>query len=395
VTTTEARGRALFWGAATLVLATGCSPSTLPRPTASAGATAVAEQTLPATASPRPTRPDAASIELHLLDPMYVPGEAPVSARGQLLWAAGEHWLSGVWRYVPGASEPEEIFASQRPKSNISSVVGSAAGYAFVEESEPAYGKGGWRVWFLSAPGARPVELARGIARMAGVSPLLAMDDDRVVWAGFDEPATGFVTRVQMAPISDIGRVTTLVERPVDESLIWYPTLHRDELWFSTIHPSSDPSAEGPEYNLEMLDLTDPGAGSVRFEGTGHDFNPAVNDDDIVWKANRRGDSALNWGTLKVLDRRDQKVRTIPVENANRPSIGDRFVAFDEISRTHLSVYDPVTRTVLHLASGSKLGLEGDLAFGGESVSGRLLAFSVGPADASAPPRIGWAILPE
>ena len=203
------------------------------------------------------------------------------------------------------------------------------------------------------------------------------------------------LTRVQMAPISDVGRVTTLVERPVDESLIWYPTLHGDELWFSTIHPSSDPSAEGPEYNLEMLDLTDPGAGSVRFLGTGHDFNPAVNDDDIVWKANRRGDSALNWGTLKVLDRRDQKVRTIPVENANRPSIGDRFVAFDEISRTHLSVYDPVTRTVLHLASGSKLGLEGDLAFGGESVSGRLLAFSVGPAEASAPPRIGWAILPE
>jgi len=116
---------------------------------------------------------------------------------------------------------------------------------------------------------------------------------------------------------------------------------------------------------------------------------------DAVWKANGRGDSALNWGTLKVLDRRDQKVRTIPVENANRPSIGDRFVAFDEISRTHLSVYDPVTRTVLDLASGSKLGLEGDLAFGGESVSERLLAFSVGPAEASAPPRIGWAILPE
>jgi hypothetical protein len=230
---------------------------------------------------------------------------------------------------------------------------------------------------------------------MAGVSPLLAMDDDRVAWAGFDEPATGFVTRVQMAPISDVGRVTTLVERPVDESLIWYPMLHRDELWFSTIHPNSDPSAEGPEYNLEMLDLTDPAAGPARFEGSGHDFNPAVNDDDIVWKANRRGDSALNWGTLKVLDRGDQKIRTIPVENANRPSIGDRFVAFDEISRSRLSVYDPVTRSVLDLASGSALGSEGDIVFGGESVSGRLLAFSVGPADASAPPRIGWAILPE
>lgn len=395
MTATEARGRALFWGAAALVLVTGCTPSTLPPPTAIAGPTAIAAPTVPPTTNPIPTRPDATSIEMHLLDPRYIPGEAPVSARGQVLWAAGEHSLSGVWRYVPGTSEPEQIFASRRPKSNISSVVGSAAGYAFVEESEPAYGKGGWRVWFLSAPGAEPVELARGVARMAGVSPFLAMDDDRVVWAGFDEPASGFVTRVQMAPIADLGHVTTLVERPVDESLIWYPTLHQDELWFSTIHPNSDPSAEGPEYNLETLDLADPLAGPVRFEGTGHDFNPAVNDDEIVWKANRRGDSALNWGTLKVLDRGEQKIRTIPVENANRPSIGDRFVAFDEITRTSLFVYDPATRTLLDLAPGPALGPEGDIAFGGESVSGRLLAFSVGRADASAPPRIGWAILPE
>ena len=392
----ETRGRALCLGAAALLLATACSPSPPQASTATEHPTADAPVSVSSTSSPEATRPDAKAIELHLLDGRYVPGQTPVSAGGEVLWAAGEHWLSTIWRYVPGTSEPEQIFTSPRPKSNIPSIVGSTAGYAFVEESEPAYGKGGWRVWFVSGPGAQPIELARGVAKMAGGGgPLLAMDEDRVVWAGFDEPATGFVTRVQMAPVADLAHVTTLVERPVEESLIWFPTLNRDELWFSTIHPNSDPTAEGPEYNLEMLDLAKPLAKPTTFEGTGHDFNPAVSDDYLVWKANRRGDAALNWGALKVLDRGSRNTWTIPVEHANRPSIGDRFVAFDEIFHNRLFVYDPVTRTLLDLASESALGTKGSIVIGGESVSGRLLVFSVGSADDSTAPRIGWAMLPE
>jgi hypothetical protein len=395
MTPREARGRALSMGAAALILAAACSPSPTARPIATARPTASAAVTVPPTASPRPTRPNATSVELHLLDVRYVPGDAPVSADGQVLWAAGEHTLSEVWRFIPGAKQPELVYTSPRREANVSSIIASNAGYAFVEESEPDFGKGAWRVWFLSAPGAQPVELARGVARLAGVSPFLAMSDDRVVWAGFDEPATGFVTRVQMAAVANPSHVTTLVERPVDESLIWYPTLHRNELWFSTIHPNSDPTAEGPKYNLEMLDLGHPAAGPIPFDGTGHDFNPAVNDDYLVWKANRRGDSALTWGTLKVLDRRSEKTWTIPGGDGNRPTIGDRFVAFDEMSPSSLPIYDPVTRTLLDLASATAFRQAGHLAFGGESLSGRLLAFSVGPADASTPPRLGWAILPE
>jgi hypothetical protein len=325
-----------------------------------------------------------------------VAAEVPVSADGRVLWAAGDKYAGEIWQFVPGSAQPERIYTSPRPESMILSVVASTLGYAFVEQSEPAFGDGGWRVWFLPGRDAKPIELARGVAKLAGVSPFLAMDDTRVAWVGFDEPPTGFVTRVQIASVADPRRVTTLVDRSVEDSLFWYPALHRDDLWFSTIHPKSDPTAEGPEYNLEVLDLADPGARPLAFEGIDHhDFNPAVNDDYVVWKANVRGDAALNWGSLKVLDRRTQTIRTIPVENANRPSIGERFVAFDEITRRRLPLYDPVTRTVLDLAPELPVAPEGDLAFGGESLSGRLLTFSVGPADASKPPRIGWAILPE
>jgi len=388
----DTRGRIAWLGVAALALAAGCSPTPSRQPTAPASATAAVEVSVAPAATPVPTRPTAGSIDVHLLDARYGPGAAPVSAGGQVVWAAGKDWSSELWRFVPGASEPELIFSSPRRKSTISSIAASGAGYAFVEESGPAFGAGAWRVWFLAAPGEQPVELARGIAKLAGISPFVVMDDERVVWAGFDESNPAFVTRVQMALIDDITHATTLVERSAEDSLIWYPALHRNELWFSTIHPRSDPTAEGPEYNLEMLDLDNPTAAPVPFDGTGHDFNPAANDDHVVWKANVRGDSALNWGTLKVLDRRTREITTIPVDNANRPSIGDRFVAFDEFSRGRLLVYDPVTRTVVDLAAN--VDAAGSIAVGGETVSGRLLTWYA-QASGDASPRIGWAMLPE
>ena len=345
-------------------------------------------------ATPRPTAIDPSSIELHLLDAAYTPGGETVSAAGQILWAGGrDRWLPEIWRFVPGSPTPERIYDSNVPESIISSVVASASGYAFVEQSEPAFGGGGWRVWYLPGSGADPIQLDWGVAAEAGFPPTIAMDDERVVWAGFDEPQTGFVTRIGMAEIADIEHPRTLLERPVDKSLIWYPALEGDELWYGTIDPASDPAAQGPEYTLEKLDLSNPLAAPAPFPGTGHDFNPAVNDEFLVWKANRRGDAALNWGTLKILDRRSQELRTIPVGDANRPSMGDRFVTFEEITHSTLPVYDPVSLALANLASDRILGRPS--MYGGESISGRLLAFFMQPADALAQPRIGWAILPE
>jgi hypothetical protein len=389
----ELRGRVPSLGAAAALLLSACTPFVPPTATrleSAPGPTAPAATAGAVTATPQPSAVDPASIELHYLDPGYVPGDVPVSAAGQVLWAAGEKGLPEVWRYLPGSAAPERIFRSPRPHSLITSVVGSTTGYAFVEESEAAFGEGGWRVWYLAGPGAEPVELVRGVAKEAGFPPTLAMDDARVAWAGFDEPATGFVSRLGVAEIADIDRPQTLLERPIDQSLLWYPCLSGDELWYGTIAPNSDPTAIGPEYTLEMLDLSDPQSSPVPFGGHGHDFNPAVDDRYLVWKANVRGDAALNWGTLEVLDRRTQAVRTIPVDHANRPTLGSRYVAFDEILHARLAVYDLATGTVLDLAA------EGSgLTYAGETLSGNLLTFSAAEANGSGKPRIGWAILPE
>jgi hypothetical protein len=337
--------------------------------------------------TPSPASTPSRGIQLHALDPKFVPNLLR-SADGQVLWSATHGEL---WRYVPGSSQPERLYASATRDAAITDVGASSRGYTFVETSRKAYGEGGWRVWYLPAAAEQPVELDRGRARNAGFPPTLAMDDTRVVWAGFDEPGTGWVSRLRLASLNDPGTAMTLLSYPIREALLWYPCLDGNELWFAIIHPDFDGTGSGNEFHLEMMNLSNPQAAPRRFAGTGNDFDPAVNHDFIAWKTAEGDSAALNWGTIHLEDRRTQLVQTVPVPNGNRPSIGDRFLAFDEITRSRLDIYDPSTRRVIDLGRSGP----GAPTYGGLSVSGDLLTwFTQGP-DATGLPRIGWAILPE
>jgi hypothetical protein len=330
------------------------------------------------------TDPD--PIRIHLLDPRFAPADAPISADGQVVWTAGEG-PAEIWRYAPGAEQPERVFVSGLADAAITALTASSAGYLFVEASPSSYGKGGWRLWLLGRGGQQPIEVDRGSAAGAGVAPTLAIDDRRIAWAAFDEPASGPVSRLRVASLSDPQASTTLIEAPILDRKLWYPVLSGSELWYATIEP--DPQGIDDEFHVERLDLTAPHAAPVVFRGPGRDFSPAVNGRFVAWKSTNPGDSALNWGELHVMDRSSGAVAAIPVAKANRPTIGDRFVAFDEITHTRLAVYD--------LASGRIVELEradsGAPTYGGISLSGSLLGFF--RQDAGAQPRIGWAILPE
>ena len=390
MTQRDGRSCVLSGGAAAILVSVmaACDPAASPASSALASPNGGAPPAATPSASPAPSL-GPISVELHALDPRYVPGGALTSASGQVLWAAGETWPSEIWRYVPGTAEPERLFASPREDSNITAVVAARSGYAFVELSQSAYGDGGWRIWFLSGPGEEPVELDRGGAKGAGFAPTIAMDDERIVWAGFDEPGSGAISRLAMASIGDLGTVTTLLQVPVREGLLWYPALNGEELWYGIIRADFDATGAGDEFHLEMLDLANFDAPPVRFPGSGNDFNPAVNDRFVVWKTADPGNAALTWGTLRVLDRQTHAVVTIPVADGNRPSIGDRYVAFEEITRSRLVVYDTVTGAVLDLRPPESPGTVG---YGGQSVSGRLLAFYT---QGTGRTQIGWAVLPE
>jgi hypothetical protein len=384
--TSALRGRAISFGAAALlVVASACEPA--PSPAASPGASSAVPTATAATVASPALTVDPATIELHFLDARFVPGDRPSSADGQVLWAAGRDSLPELWRFVPGGGEPERIYLSPHPDAAIQAIAASSAGYAFIEESRTAYGDGGWRLWLLAGPGQDPIEVDRGTAPGAGVAPTIAMDDEWIAWASFDEPRGGPRSRLRVAPLTHPEAVVTRIDAPIDERLLWNPVLDAQELWYATVKVDPDALLDD-EFHIEHLDLGNPSGAPTRFAGSGNDFNPAVSDAFVVWKTNRPGDAPLNWGTLRVLDRRSGDVRTIPMENLNRPSIGHRFVAFDEISHARLTVYDLATNRVLVLASADP----GAGGYGGESLSGNLLAFF--RQDGAEPPRIGWATLP-
>jgi hypothetical protein len=375
-------------GAAALLLASACSPPAPPQHTGGPSQSAVAATASPAFTAP-PTAVASAAIQLHMLDARYVPAEAPVSAHEQILWTAGEATPSEIWRYMPGAQVPERIFASARADAHIHAIAASSAGYAFVEESRKAFGKGGWRLWFLAGEGEEPFEVDRGSAPGSGVSPTIAMDGERIAWAAFDEPRPGPVSRLRIASTTNLDAVTTLIGAPIADRLLWYPAFTGQELWFATI--KADATSVGDEFHLEHLDLTRPEAAPARFPGLGNDFDPAVNDRFVVWKTNKSGDAALNWGTLHALNRRSGAVSTIPVAGAARPSIGGHYVAFGEITHSRLAVFDLSSGRIVDLAPPDA---GGSALYGGQSLSGQLLTFFTQRLEGTGLPQIGWAMLP-
>lgn len=376
---TAIRSRALFGCAAALLLAASVGGCSSPAPSGTV---------IPSAATPAPSA--TGKIELHALDPRYVPAAALASANGQVLWSAGTNAAPELWRFVPGAGAPEELYVSPNADATITDVVAAEPGYAFVETSMSAYGDGGWRVWFLAQAGGEPVELDRGLAPGAGSAPTIAMNDAWIAWAAFDEPASGPVSRLRIVPTSNPTAATTLIDHPINDGLLWYPALDRDDLWYAVIHADVEGTGAGDEFHLESLTLPGSGAPPTVFRGPGKDFDPAVNDEFVVWKTAEGDSAALNWGTLHFLDRRTQAVGAIPVKNAIRPSIGDRYVAFDEITHSRLLIFDPSTPALVALG-GADTPAAGSV--GGESLSGRLLAFFT--QQDGAPPRIGWATLPE
>jgi hypothetical protein len=344
--------------------------------------------------SPTPRSPVPVEIQVRMLDAKHVPAEVPVSADGQVLWSESGVPGPAIWSLRPPGDEPAVIFQSMLADGVIPIVTASKAGYAFVLLSEAALGEGGWSVWYLAGPGQEPIEVDHGNAPHAGVAPTIALDDHRLAWASFEEPPAGPRSFLEVAELDDLAEVKTILDARVEDRRLWYPAFSGDELWYATISGDLE-GLEDPEYHIEHVDLARPGSAAVRFPGVGLDFNPALNDRSMVFKTNEQGDSALNWGTLRVFDREAGGFTRIPVEHANRPSIGARYVAFDEITHSRLLLFDTSSGQVIDVGAMRPDAPAGAVLYGGESVSGTLLAFIEQGTEPGAQPRIGWAILPE
>lgn len=350
-----------------------------------------------ATHGPSTTVAPGLDIELHELAVEHRPCSTDLWNLGtEIVWARYEpahESCPDIWRYVPGSPAPELIFRSDNRDAVLGPVVGAHGAYAFLETSHKGMIDTGWKLWYLVRAGDRPVLLAQGESSEQA-SATLTSDDERLLWASFDtpaavpEPTSGPTATISLHVVrwSDPRTVETIFTFTTRVGQVWSPTLNGDELWYGVLH-GDWAKQDWDDSRIEMLNLGDDAPTPVALPGVGREFNPAVNDDFIVYKRPDPGFSALNWGTIAVVDRSSNRTVDL-IENGNRPTIGNRFVTFDAITRAHVYAYDPEAEHLHTL-----LTVSGNGGVGGVSIRADLLAFVRYPEDGAA--TIWWGTLPQ
>jgi hypothetical protein len=335
--------------------------------------------------SPRPLPPPDVTIEL--LPPEFVPSSALQSVGTEILWSMGPQTTSDVWAFVPGEA-PRRLYENPRRDTFVPYVARSDRGYAFYETED--FLAGTWWVWFLPAGSAVPIEIDHGLAPHSGGPPGLAVDNRRLAWAGFEEPPGSPVSILRVVDLDRLDEVETLFTMPIEDALFWYPNLDGDRLWYAAVDMDFVVTGTAEEFHIESLDLAAPLRRRDRFPGTAHDFDPAVTPGHIAWKTVKPDYAPANWGELRILERDTGREILLGVERGLRPSIGDRYVAFEEIAHDRLLLYDLVEQRLVDLSAELP---EGTKSVSKQSVAGNLLTFMVA-IEGSEAPRLAWAWLP-
>ena len=374
-------------------------PATSPDPTSSPVLTPVPTPTAAeATATPPPPSAPPVATDLEL-DIQTVPGADPNTPMrnlgDEIVWADGpDGLLTNVYRYVPGASEPEILYTNpERPVPSgdgfrvrwIEDIAGGSAGFV-VAESDVLFEDSragfadvyGARVWYIPAPGAEPILLAQIDQDLDTSAPQVTMDERYIVWTE-ERPATQTDDGLQEFRMVEIGAldqpVTVLSRTAVDP--IHDFDLVSGELWYSECEPC----------RIEMIDVTDPDAPAQSIPAM-TDGRFAVTDDLVIWP------DASDRDCLTIHDRATQATTSTGACNILGPSVGDRFLAWTPATEGD--------RFVVYDMEDGRLGRIGDFRFWeGDEVSdpslrGDLLAFLYWPEGmgADAPTELRWAWMP-
>ena len=310
-----------------------------------------------------------------------------------IIWVAS----GALWRYRPGAGEPELVFRTAADDP-IVDIAGSVAGFVFITQrslggSEPLFR---WRLWYLAAPGDAPTLLDQ-FDNDTLPAPTLAINDGWIAWTPYHGAGDQAVNELRVAAIDDLDHPVTLVSYPALDTNMWNPALYGDELWYGIRQNDWDAGTEHPW--IEMRNLADPAAAPQKYGEDLHAFMPAVNGEAVVWKSGPEDFSALNsgqpyvyWrssGTLEPIQ--DPHPASWDTAQVSYPSIGDRFVAWWDDYATQFYVYDLQVRAVRKIAEYDPHSNTRALT---PSVVGNLLTWIFSQND-NAPPVIRWAYLPE
>ena len=320
---------------------------------------------------------------------------AVVSTGSEIVWSGGATEADrDLYRYVPGALQPELLFANSRD-SILSAVAGSSAGYVFTDERWSGDQQLGWRLWFLAPQSINPVLLDQSTDDLLP-SPTVAMSDGYIAWEVVHGTWEDRLNELRIASVTDPTRPKTLLSVPGRDEYLEFPALWENELWYGIVDNDWDAGTERPR--IEMLDLRNPAAPPQVFGADQRAFMPAAGRDVVAWKSGgQTGSSALNSGVLTIhrrdLGRHEELPIPGPEQDANRisyPSVGNRFITWWDDVRTRFYVYDLVERQFKRIAEYNAVGEEAVVK---ASLSGDLLAYVHIVRDGER--QLEWAVLPQ
>ena len=375
----------------------GATPTKSPSATPSSAASAL--PTPSAVPSPSASASSAVTdlaIDVHRIDATAAHHvEAFVSLGDQVVWSGGPSDADNdLYRYVPGAPQPQLLFSNPNHDSLLTSIRGSAAGYLFTDERWAGGQPQGWRLWYLAAPGAEPVMVDQSTDDRL-IAPTIAMDDHWIAWEVVHGTPSDHLNELLAASVDDPLHPLKLLSYPGRDVYMEFPALWADELWYGIADNDWVANTEKPR--VEMINLTQPADGPTVFGSDERAFMPAPGRDVVAWKSG--GDpslSALNSGTLTLYWRATGQTDLLAIpgphnlaERISYPSVGNRFVAWWDDVRQRLYVYDLAQQQFRRIA---EYDLESDEIVARPSLSGDLLAYL--HFTATGDQYLEWAVLP-
>lgn len=347
------------------------------------------------------------ALDIYELPAEYSRNITKVRSMGdEIIWVAAapgantHAWRNkALYRFAPGESEPELIYQTPSVDPHpIGNIAGSSAGYAFSDYvgSETLTDK--WRGWYVAKPGAEPIMLDEGDDEFNNDwPPNVAMNDRYIVWTGLRGAGEDRVTELKAVSIDALDQVMTLASTKIDDGTVYEPALNGSELWYSF---SENDWAQYLAYpRVEMRNLADPSAAPFVLGRELRAGMAAPNDRVVVFKSGGvPEDNPINAGLLTIYWRDTETIEQLPIpghpmagDRASYPTVGDRFVAWQDDIKSRLYMYDLAEHQFRRIEELDPTFSEG--TFNERSVAGNLLAFDGWDPDGGQ--FLRWAFLPE
>jgi hypothetical protein len=292
--------------------------------------------------------------------------------------------------FAPGHDTvPYYVYRGPNRDSYINAIAVSDGHYAFVENNDRLYGSDGWRLWALPGTGQKAVLLDKGDVPDAPQVGSIAMGGGQVIWTTFHERA-GVVTSEIRGAHFDGSDSRILASAPASQTEYWWPSL--DPTGRILLYGTVERLGGGETFRIYRRDLSVPASSPVRLGTDDTATEPLSNGGTLVWRT--VDNNVMNWGhDLVIAAPEGQGPKSLSLPSVNFEYLGNRYLAYEQVSVGDLTLYDTATGT-FDLVEQHGSSDPWQLQRGWTIVAGDLLVLR--RANPSIPtPQVCWAALPH